>query len=214
MQTFSSIIHFTMIATVAMLLAWSGPVDAGKLYKWTDENGKVHYTDTPPPEASTRERQVLNEQGMVTDTLDRQKTPEEIAAEQAAAEAARKKQEAEEAQAARDRALLSTYTNVEQIEMARDGRLAAIDSQINVVSSTINNLEERLAGFERQAAALKSNDKPVPERLQVQIDETRDELLNNQRYLLRKQKEMEQTNEKFADDIERFRRLRGGDGLL
>ena len=203
----------TLIAIAGTLL-WAAPVDAGKLYKWTDENGKVHYTDTPPPESSSQERQVLNEQGMVTDTLERQKTAEEIAAEQAAADAVRKEQEAREAQAARDRALLSTYTNVEQIEMARDGRLAAIESQINVVSSTISNLEERLAGLERQAAALQGNDKPVPERLQEQIEETREELLSNQRYLLRKEKEKEQTHEKFADDIERFRRLSGGDGLL
>ncbi|MDX1444519.1 MAG: DUF4124 domain-containing protein, partial [Gammaproteobacteria bacterium] len=190
------------------------PADAGKLYKWVDENGKVHYTDTPPPESSKQERQVLNDQGLVTETLDRQKTPEEIAAEEAAAEEARKQKELEEQQKAEDRALLSTYTNVEQIEMARDGRIAAIDSQINVVSRTISTLEERLAGFERQAAALESNDKPVPERLKQQIQETRDELLNNQRYLMRKEAEQQATREKFDEDIRRFRELSGGDGLL
>jgi hypothetical protein len=31
-----------------LLIGVSLPVDAG-IYKWTDENGKVHYTQRPPP---------------------------------------------------------------------------------------------------------------------------------------------------------------------
>jgi hypothetical protein len=35
-------------ATVACLLVTIG-ADAGRLYKWVDETGKVHYSDSPPP---------------------------------------------------------------------------------------------------------------------------------------------------------------------
>lgn len=203
MQKIASLILLTIA------LAWVAPADAGKLYKWVDEDGKVHYTDTPPPESSKQERDVLNQHGQITETLERQKTAEEIAAEEARKEQLRRQKEAEEAQAAKDRALLSTYTNVEQIEMAREGRVTAIESQINVVSSTIANLEERLSELEQQAAQIRNNDRPVPDNLQKRIEETRDELLNNQRYLMRKQGEREETRDKFNAEIERYKELRG-----
>ena len=40
---------------VALMLA-IGPATAGKLYKWVDKDGNLHYTDQPPPaEAKTAE---------------------------------------------------------------------------------------------------------------------------------------------------------------
>src|ERR1044072_5368396 len=67
----------------------------GKLYKWVDENGIVHYGDSVPAEYSNRERQVLNEQGVPIKTLQKELTPDEMAAE-----LRRIEQESERAQAA------------------------------------------------------------------------------------------------------------------
>jgi len=36
-----------------VLCLFAGPVSAG-MYKWTDENGKVHYSDQPPPAAAQK----------------------------------------------------------------------------------------------------------------------------------------------------------------
>jgi len=65
---------------------------APNLFKWTDENGKVHYGDHVPPEYATQERKVLNEQGVEMKTLEAAKTPEQIAEEERLA-AERKEQE-------------------------------------------------------------------------------------------------------------------------
>jgi len=46
----------TLLIVLVLALA-AGPAAAGKLYKWTDKDGKVHYTDQPPPsEAKASER--------------------------------------------------------------------------------------------------------------------------------------------------------------
>ena len=46
----------TLLMLLALALA-AGPAAAGKLYKWTDKDGNVHYTDQPPPsEAKASER--------------------------------------------------------------------------------------------------------------------------------------------------------------
>src|SRR5437867_4192041 len=39
----------SMIRYVALALCLFIPTAWGDLYKWTDENGKVHYSDQPPP---------------------------------------------------------------------------------------------------------------------------------------------------------------------
>lgn len=36
-------------AALFLLMLVSGMAVAAGMYRWTDENGKVHYTDTPPP---------------------------------------------------------------------------------------------------------------------------------------------------------------------
>jgi hypothetical protein len=40
-------------AIVLVLICGTLSVQAG-IYKWTDENGKVHYTQTPPPKEGIR----------------------------------------------------------------------------------------------------------------------------------------------------------------
>jgi glutaredoxin len=45
------------LALIVALMLAIGPATAGKLYKWVDKDGKLHYTDQPPPpEAKTAEQ--------------------------------------------------------------------------------------------------------------------------------------------------------------
>src|SRR5690606_31971733 len=111
-------------------------------------------------------------------------------------------------QAAKDNMLLQTYTGVDEMEMARDGRIAALDAQIRVVSGTIGSLQTRLAELGQRSDALKAADKPVPEAMQKEINATRAELLENQKFLVARKEEQEQIREKFAADIARFKELK------
>ncbi|MFZ5756083.1 MAG: DUF4124 domain-containing protein [Pseudomonadota bacterium] len=35
--------------SLALLLSVTGPAAAGEMYRWKDADGKLHFTDTPPP---------------------------------------------------------------------------------------------------------------------------------------------------------------------
>jgi glutaredoxin len=51
-----------VLMSIALALTM-GPAVAGKLYKWVDKNGEVHYTDQPPPaEAESSERKKFGDQ--------------------------------------------------------------------------------------------------------------------------------------------------------
>src|SRR5215472_2777081 len=64
-----------LVAAVAML-ASPGPARAA-LYKWVDEKGVVHYSDTLPPEAVDKARTELNKQGVEVKKTDKALTPEQ-----------------------------------------------------------------------------------------------------------------------------------------
>jgi len=195
--------------SLLILLTVTSVAHAGSVYKWVDKDGNVHYTNTPPPEASQQERTVLDEHGNVTDTLAAPKTAEEIAlARKQDAERLEAERLAKD-QAAKDNMLLQTYSTAEEMEMARDGRLAALDAQVKVVSGTISSLETQLAGLEQQAGRIRDAGNPVPAHVQTNLDKTRDELLRNQKFLLAREEEQQKIREKFDADITRFRELKG-----
>ena len=53
------------IALALPLILALAAADAGNLYRWVDQDGKVHYTDTlPPPEAKSAERKKLGDKGV------------------------------------------------------------------------------------------------------------------------------------------------------
>lgn len=198
-----------LILGLATLLFASASVHAGKVYKWVDKDGKVYYTNTPPPEASQQERTVLDEHGNVTDTLAAPRTQEELEADRQRQAALAEQERLAKEQAAKDHMLLQSYSTAEELEMARDGRLSALDAQIKVVSGAISSLETQLAELHQQKIGFESAGKPVPANIQNNIDKTRSELLENQKFLIAREKEQDQIREKFALDIARFKELRG-----
>ncbi|MBS0589071.1 MAG: DUF4124 domain-containing protein [Proteobacteria bacterium] len=62
MPRLSAILTYPIAATALLLAATltSGPTCATELYKWTDANGIVHYSDSPPQGATSAKRVRLN----------------------------------------------------------------------------------------------------------------------------------------------------------
>ena len=110
----------TFLTTVAVLLLLpvadlSADKTTGKLYRWVDTDGHVHFGDSIPAEYTELERQVVNEHGITVGIMHAKKTEEEIAEE--------KRQDdlrhAREMQRRADQALLATYLTVDEIELHR-----------------------------------------------------------------------------------------------
>src|ERR1700754_3407747 len=70
---------FAGIATIAA--AADNKDKSAVTYRWTDEQGVVHYGDRIPPQYATKERAVLNSQGVEVRHLEAQRTPEQAAAD-------------------------------------------------------------------------------------------------------------------------------------
>lgn len=138
-----------MSLAVACVFLCAGHSHA-QLYKWTDENGKVQYSDTVPPTANDRARKELRSDGTIKRETERALTAEEkrLAAVRAAEEAKAKEVQAERER--KDKALLATYTDLKDFERVRDRALATLDNEIRALTERETYLGKVLATPEGQ----------------------------------------------------------------
>jgi hypothetical protein len=193
-------------------LGWAAPGSSpapnnGRvLYKWVDSEGVTHYGDRIPPEYASQEQHVMNARGIEIGHLDAQKTPEQLAAEEA------KKLDAEQ-RAVRDKNLLSTYVSVQEIERLRDQRLSLIADQIKVTNQFLETLDGRMKKLRADSMRFRpySADPKAPSMPdQVAEDLVRlgTDMRTQQQNLRQKRGEEATMSIQFESDIDRFKELK------
>lgn len=213
---------FSMVKTTlptllgAVMLLAIGPVAAGTLYKWVDENGQIRYSDRLPASQAKKKHQQLNRQGVVVSTTEEARSEEELAA---AAEARRKQEEAE-AEAARlkaiqdkkDQVLLLTFSSEEELKLARDNRIDVLDSVIKLINKSIATSQQKLDQLETSAEQnFTSQGKEVPGGLAQKIEEFTRKIENRNAQLMLKLEEKDKINEKYELDRARYRELKSAE---
>lgn len=183
-----------------------------QIYKWVDEDGNVFYGDSVPPEYAERPKEVLNDQGVAVEALQGKKTAEQI--EQERIETARREEIDRQRRA--DLALLATYLSVEEIQMHRDRRVELFQAQSRVTELYLRNLERRLENLRLEARKFRpySDDPSAPmieDDLAMDLRLTKETIARHERNLEKYQSDEQQIIERFADDIARFKRLKGID---
>jgi hypothetical protein len=189
-----------------LLLNASGAL-AERTFKWVDEEGNVHYGDKIPLQYSTRERKEINEQGRTLKIYEPPRTEEEKAEQERLAAIDAEKKQRNEEQERYDSILLATYSSEADMQMAHDGKLAAIEELIQLTSSRHNSLQKRLTVLTEDTADYQRRNKPVPEFVQHQTGTVRDQISQTEAYIETKQLEMEAISQQFATDIARYHEL-------
>lgn len=192
---------------LASICAHAGPTtDKGAVtYRWTDEQGVVHYGDVVPPQYAQKERAVLNSQGVEVRKLDAQKSPEQLAAEQRIQQGViRQKQH--------DAFLMNTYTSVKDIEALRDVRLMQLHGQKVAAEQYAESLHSRLSVLQTRAKVFKPySPRPdahrMPDDLAEDLVHTLNELRTQSNAVSTKNEEESALKAQFQADIERYREL-------
>jgi len=187
---------------------------AGKLYKWIDDTGQIRYGDRIPPQYAKKKNETLNTQGIVVETKDAAKTPQQIEEEkrQAALEAEQERIRIEVAR--KDSILLDTFTNEDEMIMTRDGKIDAIEAIIRVTNDRIEKNKQRLADLKLRAANMERSGKAVPKQLLREIADTRNQIQSNTGYIANRVVEQQRISEIFEADIKRFRELKAAQARL
>lgn len=203
------------IAALPSIGLAQAPGAKGKLYRWVDDKGEVHYGDRVPPEYAARDRNVLNKEGVRVGFEQGEVTAEELA------EMQKRKAEAEAVRASkaevarRDRMLLQTYLSVSDIEDLRNRRVELLESQIKVTELYLANLRKRLVVLQEEAGnykpyTAKADAPQIPENLALDLSRTTASINLYEQTLARTRTDQQTLREAFDNDIRRFKELKGG----
>ncbi len=191
---------------IVMVTLCATPAQA-KMYKWVDENGQIHYTDKVPTQYLKQHREELNEQGTTVKDFKRAPTEEEKAELQRKEKERKEKEKVRLEQQRRDRILTDTYTTERDLMAARDARLEAIDSQINLAKSIVKDSTGKVESTERLIAQLKAQGKQVPDTAYAKLEREHRQLTTQKSVEEKNKLKRQEIVEQFDDYIQRFREL-------
>jgi hypothetical protein len=190
-----------LVSAAALCAAISMNAEA-KLYKWVDDQGTTHYGETIPPEYANRDTKQLDK-GRVIDRDEKLKTRTkdsantEVVEDKATKEARR-----------RDNALLSTYSNEQEIDLARDRNLLQVEARINSYSTMVKSAQTTLDELRKESASFTQSGRKIPVSLTEDITEAEARVAKRQKDLETSQKEVDAMKARYEADKLRYRELK------
>lgn len=196
-----------LLVALAIGIAFSLPVSA-KMYKWVDDKGTTHYGETIPPEYANKNRTELDKGGRVIEKKE-VLTPEERRANEQADAKKRVADEAALEAKRRDKALVNTYSNEKEIDLARSRNLQQIDARVNSINSQIKTANGSLQGFQKEADGFTKAGKPIPQTLQEDLKESQARLDKLKQDLEKATAEKTTIEARYDADKARYKELTG-----
>jgi hypothetical protein len=197
-------------SAAACFAAWLAlgtlPAAAAGMYKWTDDQGTVHYSDQMPAEGVNKGGVVIDKQGRQVKKIDPLLTPAQAKAKEAEDERLRQIAKGQEDRSRRDIALTHSYTSEEEIDFARNRALLAVESQLKSAETYIADLTRRQQELKKDKVAYGT--KPVPPTLDSELSGLDEELARQDKVLAQRRAEITAINAKYESDKLRWREIR------
>jgi Domain of unknown function (DUF4124) len=200
MQILRSISGPAAFLSIALMVSAS-PVTA-QVYRYVDQNGKVHYTERPPAENAGRAVDKLSGQGVVVKRIGAAPTAEERAAE---AQAKKKKAEDEAVQRVEQRkiqAIMSAYSSEQDLEAARMGALNPVLEVITQTEGALANNAKRLEDLKPEVDSFAG--KVLPGKLRNSVRGLENEQTALKQLLEAKRAQELAINARFDEDRRRY----------
>lgn len=189
------------IACVLTVIGMCGGVAhaADPVYKYEDR-GLIIYQDRAPDSRQDNGHSILSRQGVVL---------EEILSRQERRKA-RKRERAEELSRIRDRALLATFTEEEDLVRTRDDRIGMIDGLISRLDDRIRILSERLGVVDKriQMQEKSRGEGEAQKSMYAEQQSIQRNIENAWSLIDSKAAERSEVADKFDDDLVRYRELK------
>ncbi len=209
-------LQITFLLITGVFLAANA--SAAEVYRWVDENGDVHYSESLPPNFKDQGHDVLNERGIVLDE-DQSLTPqppEEVPDEEQLQELPRdssgmKRPKAlyseAEMQRRMDNFLMLRYNSEQEITDAMNVEIKQLDYDRRLLTTTRESMEDAYRGQIRQAANRQRAGQQVDEKTALEISGLQTRLAENSRSLDYMETREVDVRAEFGKQLERYRFL-------
>ena len=203
-----------MLKRVAVLLgiflsvgAVSAQAAEKLFYRYVDASNKVVILDRLPPDVVPRGYDVIRADGSVVKSVAPQLTEEEREALRREKAVARARAEAEEKLRAWDESLLLRYSNIDDIEHAKQRALTDIRVRISILKSNLSTVKQQVLNNQAEAAELERRGQAVPAALSKTLADLRHEVSTTEQQIGRRLVELDDVDAAYERDKERFSQL-------
>ena len=178
-----------------LAVAAAGPADAARLYRFTNEQGRVEISHTIPTERVPFGYEVLDaNSGRVIRSVEPQLSDAEYA----------RKVEREQCEAALAR-LDKLYQSEDDISAAQALALRSIDNRIAHSKANLAHLEAKQTEYEAQAAKLERAGAPLPQPLIANLEKTRAQIRTLETELANRSEDRDRAEARYALELEMYR---------
>jgi len=209
-------LQITFLLIAGIILAANA--SAAEVYRWVDENGEVHYSESLPPNFKDQGHDVLNERGIVTDQ-DQSLTPpppEEVPKDEQLQELPRDSSglvrpkalySEAEMQRRMDNFLMLRYGSEQEISDAMNVEIKQLEYDRRLLTTTRESMQEAYRGQIRQAANRERAGMQVNEDVVIEINTLQAKLEENSRSLDYMEIREQSIRAEFGKQLERYRFL-------
>lgn len=173
---------------------------------WHNKDNVRECGQAVPPEYSQKRIEVINSKGITVKVYPAKEELDEIRRQKKLQEAEERKKAAKRRQ---DLILLQTYTTENDLLLAKQQNLRAIDAIIELTDGNTNVLKDDLKELEKNAADFERSGEKPPAQLITDMDNLKRQIKDNQEFIEKKKLAKQQTSDKFDADLRRFRELKG-----
>lgn len=191
MQKISIIIIFSLL-TISNIAAAEGK----KIVKWVDSKGVTQYGDKLPASAAGRNSAEMNTQGMVV--------KKNVISDKSSALKDQQKLD----QVRKDNILLASYTNAEEIDLAKERNLQLDKAALQALTQHKASITNSTARNNKLADSFKARKKPLPAYLQDELKLSKVKIANIDKQLAQRNLSIAATNARYTDEKKRFMELK------
>jgi len=191
----------------ALLLLLGGGCQAARAadtFRWTDEQGKVHYSDRVPPEQAKNRRARLNEQGVEVEVVQAPKTREQLEREKLLKLLRAQQEKVLEEQRDQDQALMRTYRNADELLAALKVKLDSLDGIIKLTQTSLDRDRQSLSTLQGRMRELENRGQPLPQSMLDSLAVMNRRMANHANQIQRTENEKLATADRFQRDLKRF----------
>ena len=133
---------------IFLLLAALYVPAAGAAYKCVDEKGLTHIGDTEPAACANVMLYEVSRSGTIIRSIEPTPTPEQVKVKRDEAERRKEAERVAAEQKRKDLALLSSYSDEREFEVARDRNIEPLAGRIKISKDRIKTIDARVAQLE------------------------------------------------------------------
>jgi len=207
-------LFFTLLFLSAAILA-AGSAMAAKVYRWVDENGEVHYSETLPPDFEDQKHDELDSQGIVR-ARDQSLVPpppelkdefKELPRDASGMERPKALYSDEELQRRMDSFLLLRYDSEQEIQDAMTVEINQLEYDRILLQTSRESMSETYRGQIREAANRQRSGVEVDPKIIESISNLETRLESYSKSLANLQTREDEIIANFAAQLERYQYL-------